>query len=195
MDNERVSLPLLLWWRFSESEDRGSIRHPPISCSDFKSIGWNCHSWHLNNSRGGGRGADVVWNFWGPKRARGKSTTIRMILQSRLVRLQGRGDLRAVAEKGRSQGTGEGRRVVEKPAFYGHSPHCATWRPGGLAEARNPPANHGTDGAGRARRPCRRPVKTISHGMNQRLGLALILLNDPQLVILESPHRARLRKG
>ena len=30
-------------------------------------------------------------------------------------------------------------------------------------------------------------MKTYSHGMNQRLGLALILLNEPELVILDEP--------
>jgi len=128
-----------------------------------------------------------VFGFLGPNGA-GKSTTIRMILH--LV-FPTEGDVEifgASLAKARHRALQKVGAVVEKPAFYGH-----------LSALRN------LEILGGLQRPVTRkrimenlervgladragdPVKTYSHGMNQRLGLALILLNDPQLVILDEP--------
>ena len=128
-----------------------------------------------------------VFGFLGPNGA-GKSTTIRMILH--LV-FPTEGDVEifgASLTKARHRALQKVGAVVEKPAFYGH-----------LSALRN------LEILGGLQRPVTRkrimenlervgladragdPVKTYSHGMNQRLGLALILLNDPQLVILDEP--------
>ena len=128
-----------------------------------------------------------VFGFLGPNGA-GKSTTIRMILH--LV-FPMEGDVEifgASLKKAGHRALEKVGAVVEKPAFYGH-----------LSALRN------LEILGGLQRPVTRrqimeqmervgladragdPVKTYSHGMNQRLGLALILLNDPQLVILDEP--------
>ena len=128
-----------------------------------------------------------VFGFLGPNGA-GKSTTIRMILH--LV-FPTEGDVEifgASLTKARHRALQKVGAVVEKPAFYGH-----------LSALRN------LEILGGLQRPVTRkrimenlervgladragdPVKTYSHGMNQRLGLALILLNEPQLVILDEP--------
>jgi len=128
-----------------------------------------------------------VFGFLGPNGA-GKSTTIRMILH--LV-FPTAGDVELFGtslSKARHRALARVGAVVEKPAFYGH-----------LSALRN------LEILGGLQRPVTRraimarlervgladrandPVKTYSHGMNQRLGLALILLNEPELVILDEP--------
>ncbi len=128
-----------------------------------------------------------VFGFLGPNGA-GKSTTIRMILH--LV-FPSEGDVEifgASLKKTRHKALAKVGAVVEKPAFYSH-----------LSALRN------LEILGGLQKPVSRrqimdqleqvgladraddPVKTYSHGMNQRLGLALILLNEPELVILDEP--------
>lgn len=128
-----------------------------------------------------------VFGFLGPNGA-GKSTTIRMILH--LV-FSSEGDVEifgASLKKAGHKALKKIGAVVEKPAFYNH-----------LSALRN------MEILGGLQKPVSRrqimeqlervnladraddPVKTYSQGMNQRLGLALILLNEPELVILDEP--------
>jgi ABC-type multidrug transport system ATPase subunit len=128
-----------------------------------------------------------VFGFLGPNGA-GKSTTIRMILHL-VFPTEGDVEIFGVSlKKAGHRALAKVGAVVEKPAFYGH-----------LSALRN------LEILGGLQRPVTRrqimeqmervgladragdPVKTYSHGMNQRLGLALILLNEPQLVILDEP--------
>lgn len=128
-----------------------------------------------------------VFGFLGPNGA-GKSTAIRMIL--RLV-FPTNGDVELF---GRSLGR-EGHRVldrvgaiVEKPAFYGHLSACRNLEIlGGLR--RRVPRSRILEGLERVSLLDRADdrVKTFSHGMNQRLGLALALLSEPELIILDEP--------
>jgi ABC-type multidrug transport system ATPase subunit len=128
-----------------------------------------------------------VFGFLGPNGA-GKSTTIRMILH--LV-FPTEGDVEifgASLKKVRHRALQKVGAVVEKPAFYSH-----------LSAQRNLEILGGLQKSVTRRRIMENlervgladragdPVRTYSHGMNQRLGLALILLNDPQLVILDEP--------
>ncbi|MHB8092475.1 MAG: ABC transporter ATP-binding protein [Syntrophales bacterium] len=128
-----------------------------------------------------------VFGFLGPNGA-GKSTTIRMILH--LV-FPAEGDVEifgASLKKAGHKALAKVGAVVEKPAFYNH-----------LSALRNMEILGGLQKPVSRRQIMKQleqvgladraddPVKTYSHGMNQRLGLALILLNEPELVILDEP--------
>ena len=128
-----------------------------------------------------------VFGFLGPNGA-GKSTTIRMILH--LV-FPSEGDVEIFGSSLKKAGHKALAKIgsmVEKPAFYNH-----------LSALRNLEILGGLQKPVPRRRIMEKleqvgladragdPVKTYSHGMNQRLGLALILLNKPELVILDEP--------
>ncbi len=128
-----------------------------------------------------------IFGFLGPNGA-GKSTTIRMILH--LV-FPTEGDVEifgASLSKARHKALSKVGAVVEKPAFYNHLSALRNLEIlGGLQQ----PVNRrrimeALERVGLADR-ANDPVKTYSHGMNQRLGLALTLLNEPELVILDEP--------
>jgi ABC-2 type transport system ATP-binding protein len=128
-----------------------------------------------------------VFGFLGPNGA-GKSTTIRMILH--LV-FPTEGDVEIFGtslKKAGHRALAKVGAVVEKPAFYGHlSALCNMEILGGLQRpVTRRQIMEQLERVGLADRAAD-PVKTYSHGMNQRLGLALILLNDPELVILDEP--------
>ena len=128
-----------------------------------------------------------IFGFLGPNGA-GKSTTIRMILH---LIFPTHGDVEIFGlslKKARHRALGKVGAIVEKPAFYNHLSALRNLEIlGGL---QSPVSRHKimehlervklADRAGD-------PVKTFSHGMNQRLGLALALLKEPQLVILDEP--------
>jgi ABC-2 type transport system ATP-binding protein len=128
-----------------------------------------------------------IFGFLGPNGA-GKSTTIRMILH--LV-FPSEGDVEifgASLNIARHKALEKVGAVVEKPAFYNHLSALRNLEIlGGLQK---PVTRHmimeQLEQVGLADR-ANDPVKTYSHGMNQRLGLALILLNKPELVILDEP--------
>jgi ABC-2 type transport system ATP-binding protein len=128
-----------------------------------------------------------IFGFLGPNGA-GKSTTIRMILHL-IFPTHGDVEIFGVSlKKARHGALGNVGAIVENPAFYNH-----------LSALRN------LEILGGLQKPVSRrkimaylervkladraddPVKTYSHGMNQRLGLALALLKEPQLVILDEP--------
>ena len=128
-----------------------------------------------------------VFGFLGPNGA-GKSTTIRMILH--LV-FPSEGDVEifgASLKKARHKALAKVGAVVEKPAFYNHLSALRNLEIlGGLQKpVSRRQIMEQLEQVGLADR-AKDPVKTYSHGMNQRLGLALILLNEPELVILDEP--------
>jgi len=128
-----------------------------------------------------------IFGFLGPNGA-GKSTTIRMILH---LIFPTEGDVEifgASLKKAGHRALESVGAVVEKPAFYGHLSALRNMEIlGGLQK----PVNRRRimeylERVGLADR-AGDPVKTYSHGMNQRLGLALILLKEPKLIILDEP--------
>jgi ABC-2 type transport system ATP-binding protein len=128
-----------------------------------------------------------VFGFLGPNGA-GKSTTIRMIL--RLV-FPTRGDTELFGvslKKAGHRALANVGAVVEKPAFYNHLSALHNLEILGGLQSPVPRRRimEQLERVGLADR-AGDPVRTFSHGMNQRLGLALILLNEPQLVILDEP--------
>jgi ABC-type multidrug transport system ATPase subunit len=128
-----------------------------------------------------------VFGFLGPNGA-GKSTTIRMILQL-VFPLEGDVELFGVSlKKAGHRALEKVGAVVEKPAFYGHLSALRNLEIlGGLQKpVTRRQIMEQMERVGLADR-VNDQVKTYSHGMNQRLGLALILLNEPQLVILDEP--------
>ena len=128
-----------------------------------------------------------VFGFLGPNGA-GKSTTIRMILHL-IFPLEGDVELFGVSlKKAGHRALEKVGAVVEKPAFYGHLSALRNLEIlGGLQKpVTRRQIMEQMERVGLADR-VNDQVKTYSHGMNQRLGLALILLNEPQLVILDEP--------
>ncbi len=128
-----------------------------------------------------------IFGFLGPNGA-GKSTTIRMILH---LAFPTEGDVELFGlslNRARHKALAKVGAMVEKPAFYGHLSALRNLQIlGGL---QNPVTRRRImeelERVGLADR-ADDPVRTYSHGMNQRLGLALILLNEPELVILDEP--------
>ncbi|MBZ0201164.1 MAG: ABC transporter ATP-binding protein [Ignavibacteriaceae bacterium] len=129
-----------------------------------------------------------VFGFLGPNGA-GKSTTIRMLL-SLISPNQGEIKLfgKPLKEK-RLEILREVGAIVEKPDFYGYLTAYKNIEIIGdisghkISKTR---IMEVLEMVGLAKR-CRSKVKTFSHGMKQRLGLAQALLHDPQLIILDEP--------
>lgn len=142
---------------------------------------WAVHHLDLEVHRGD------VFGFLGPNGA-GKSTTIRMLLS--LIRptegevfLFGR-SLTNEREKALESIGG----IVEKPDFY---LYLSARRNLEIVGALNGGATHGRiaevlELVGLASRASDK-VKTYSHGMKQRLGIAQALLANPEFVILDEP--------
>ncbi|MBI3005333.1 MAG: ABC transporter ATP-binding protein [Ignavibacteriales bacterium] len=128
-----------------------------------------------------------IFGFLGPNGA-GKSTTIRMILS--LIRpTEGRVELFGYDLKShRSKALSSVGGIVEKPDFYSY-----------LSAVRNLDLIGSLNGGVEKKRILEvldvvglsgrggDKVKTFSHGMKQRLGIAQALLSDPELVVLDEP--------
>jgi ABC-2 type transport system ATP-binding protein len=130
-----------------------------------------------------------VFGFLGPNGA-GKSTTIRMILSlitptTGTVELFGH-DLFKKREAALQNVGG----IVEKPDFYLYlSAYRNMQIAGSLTLGKTPDDKKINDTlgiVGLAERSLDK-VKTFSHGMKQRLGIAQALLCDPQLIMLDEP--------
>jgi ABC-type multidrug transport system ATPase subunit len=128
-----------------------------------------------------------VFGFLGPNGA-GKSTTMRMML-SLIKPTEGEVEIFGKSlKRERSLALASVGGIVEKPDFYNY---LSAYRNLEIVGALN-------DGAGRKRIEevldlvgllprSRDKVKTFSHGMKQRLGIAQALLSDPELIILDEP--------
>lgn len=131
--------------------------------------------------------AGDIYGFLGPNGA-GKSTTIRMLVG--LVKPT-EGSARLYGTDVQSENRKALERIgalVESPAFYRYLSARDNLRilsrlSGGCSEAR---IDEVLDLVGLLDR-ARDKVKTYSHGMRQRLGIAQALLPDPELVILDEP--------
>ena len=128
-----------------------------------------------------------VFGFLGPNGA-GKSTTIRMLLS--LVRPT-EGEVRIFGHSIRSERLAALRSVggiVEKPDFYDYLSAERNLEVIGALSDPIPKTRilEVLELVGLADR-ARDRVKTFSHGMKQRLGIAQALLSDPELVVLDEP--------
>lgn len=130
-----------------------------------------------------------VFGFLGPNGA-GKSTSIRMIL-SLIKPTEGRvelfgHDLFAHREKALQNVAG----IVEKPDFYLYLSAYRNMQIAGSLTLGKTPADKKImdtlEVVGLAERALDK-VKTFSHGMKQRLGIAQALLCDPKLIMLDEP--------
>jgi len=129
-----------------------------------------------------------VFGFLGPNGA-GKSTTIRMLLS---LITPNDGDIKifgmSLKEK-RNDILKKVGAIVEKPDFYGYLSAFKNLEILGRLSGINPAKNKimeiltlvGLEKRYKSR------VKTFSHGMKQRLGIAQALLHDPDLIILDEP--------
>jgi len=128
-----------------------------------------------------------VFGFLGPNGA-GKSTTIRMILTllrptSGSIEIFGR-DLRENRRSVLSRVCG----IVEKPDFYLYLSASKNLEILGsmTRRIRRDEIMEALDAVGLKSR-AHEKVKTFSHGMKQRLGIAQALLTKPELIILDEP--------
>lgn len=129
-----------------------------------------------------------VFGFLGPNGA-GKSTTIRMLLS--LIK-PNEGSIKIFGmplEKNRSEILRKVGAIVEKPDFYMYlSAYKNLEILGKLsgADASKKKIMEMLELVGLEKR-YKSKVKTFSHGMKQRLGIAQALLHDPELIILDEP--------
>lgn len=129
-----------------------------------------------------------VFGFLGPNGA-GKSTTIRMLL-SLIKPTQGQINLFGKSLKSnRFQILKKVGGIVEKPDFYLYLTAFKNLEILGKISGANVSKKHIMELlelVGLEKRASSK-VKTYSHGMKQRLGLAQALLHDPELIILDEP--------
>jgi ABC-type multidrug transport system ATPase subunit len=128
-----------------------------------------------------------VFGFLGPNGA-GKSTTIRMIL-SLIKPTEGATEIFGYSLKShRSEALNRVGGIVEKPDFYQYiSAYKNLEIVGSLSgSVKRKRIFEVLDLVGLSDRATDR-VKTYSHGMKQRLGIAQALVSDPELVILDEP--------
>lgn len=129
-----------------------------------------------------------VFGFLGPNGA-GKSTTIRMLLtlikpNSGSIKIFGKSLNKERALILRDVGA-----IVEKPDFYNYLSAYKNLEILSRISGRKIPSNRIMEileTVGLKERKDSK-VKTYSHGMKQRLGIAQALLHDPELIILDEP--------
>ncbi len=129
-----------------------------------------------------------VFGFLGPNGA-GKSTTIRMLMS--LIN-PSEGEIKIFGKSLKKERNAVLRRIgaiVEKPDFYGYLTAYKNLeilgRISGI-DASKKKIMEALELVGLEKRYDSK-VKTFSHGMKQRLGLAQALLHDPDLIILDEP--------
>ena len=129
-----------------------------------------------------------VFGFLGPNGA-GKSTTIRMLL-SLITPSSGEIKIFGKSIKGnRIEILKKIGAIVEKPDFYGYLSAYKNLEILGklsFADVSRKKLMETLELVGLEKR-YKSKVKTFSHGMKQRLGLAQALLHDPELIILDEP--------
>ena len=129
-----------------------------------------------------------VFGFLGPNGA-GKSTTIRMLLS---LISPAEGKIKIFGKelnRHRKEILGKIGAIVEKPDFYGYLPAYKNLEILGKISGKEISKKRIMEVlelVGLEKR-YKSKVKTFSHGMKQRLGLAQALLHDPELIILDEP--------
>lgn len=129
-----------------------------------------------------------VFGFLGPNGA-GKSTTIRMILS---LISPSSGDIKIFGKsltENRKEILSNVGAIVEKPDFYQYLPAIKNLEI--LAKISGKPVSENRIKDLLAlvglKDRAKSKVKTFSHGMKQRLGIAQALLHDPELIVLDEP--------